>query len=102
MSHTPGEWKYLGPTGDGKRQLVESTNGDSWERCSVEVDSDDCDYDMAVANARLIAASPKLLEACERTLEILDAWGPERRGHTLELLHERLTAAIAAATKENE
>lgn len=43
-------------------------------------------------------AVPKLLEACKRTKEILDAWGPERRGHTLELLHERLTDALTTAT----
>lgn len=49
-------------------------------------------------DATLISAAPELFAACNRTLEILDAWGPERRGDSLERLHERLTAAIAKAT----
>lgn len=70
--HTPGPWKHVGQTGDGKRQLVESANDDSWERCSAEIDSDDCDHDMAIANARLIAAAPELLDALEGLLDARD------------------------------
>lgn len=36
----------------------------------------------------------KLRGAVERTKEILDSWGPERWGHTLELLHARCAAAL--------
>lgn len=46
---------------------------------------------------RMLHAAPGLLKACIRTKEILDAWGPGRRGHTLELLHGQLSEAIAKA-----
>lgn len=53
------------------------------------------------ANAAFIVracnAHDELVAALERTLEILDAWGPERRGDTLERLHERITAALSKA-----
>lgn len=49
-------------------------------------------YDRAQA---AIAENAALRAACERTKEILDAWGPERRGDTLERLYERITAALA-------
>lgn len=63
---TPGPWKITGKTGDGKRIFVESNmERDNWECLRCEVDSDDCDSDMAMANARLIAASPDLLAACK-------------------------------------
>ena len=60
-THTPGPWNYE-RSGDGKRisvglGLVEGPNGYD----VAEVYSDDCDGDVAMANARLIAASPDLL-----------------------------------------
>jgi diketogulonate reductase-like aldo/keto reductase len=55
------------------------------------------DPETCKARAHLLSASPDLLDACVRTKAILDGWGPGRRGHTLELLHGRLTAAIAKA-----
>lgn len=65
--HTPGPWRVVGESGDSKRIYVESDmERDNWECLRCEVDSDDCDYDMAHANARLIAAAPQLLAACER------------------------------------
>lgn len=59
--HTPGPWPMV-PTGDGKRieigpGLVEGPNG--YE--VAEVYSDDCPWELAEANARLIAAAPELL-----------------------------------------
>ena len=66
--HTPGPWDY-DPTGDDKRicvgiGLVDGPNGYD----VAEVYSDDCDPDEALANARLIAAAPDLLEALEGLL----------------------------------
>ena len=69
---TPGPWKITGKTGDGKRIFVESDmERDSWECLQCEVDSDDCDSDMAMANARLIAAATDLLAACKAALQEL-------------------------------
>ncbi len=53
-----------------------------------------------IVEARKLAAALDLYAACKRTLEILDAWGPERRGDTLERLHERIKAALAKADGE--
>ena len=68
--HTPGPWSLLKSSGDGKRQYVTSSCGDYFLDLRCEVDSDDRDYDTAIANARLIAAAPDLLAACE-TIEQL-------------------------------
>lgn len=62
--HTPGPWKHIRRTGDGKRIRVESHLDGTWERMTCDVDSDDCCSDTAMANARLIAAAPDLLQAC--------------------------------------
>ncbi len=71
VTHTPGPWP-MQPTGDGKRivigrGLVEGPNG--YE--VAEVYSDDCPYDLAEANARLIAAAPDLLAALKDAERIL-------------------------------
>lgn len=64
--HTPGPWLHSGETGDGKIQFVESDQEkDNWNCLRAEIESDDCNYEMAVANARLIAAAPELLAACK-------------------------------------
>lgn len=41
-----------------------------------------------------------LTNACQATKDILEKWGPERWGSTLELLHEKLTTALAKARGE--
>lgn len=46
----------------------------------------------------MLAAAPDLLACCIRAKEILDQWGPERWGDTLQRLHERLDKAIKKAT----
>ncbi|KKN09845.1 hypothetical protein LCGC14_1042480 [marine sediment metagenome] len=59
MSHTPGPWKavrlthgwIIGPQPDGVCTIHNNTNGSG--------------FDQKTANARLIAAAPDLLEACE-------------------------------------
>lgn len=69
--HTPGPWTLAGPTGDHKRIIV-CNDYDGWHSLDVEVDSDDCDYDTAMANAKLIAAAPELLDACQAVVKALD------------------------------
>jgi hypothetical protein len=60
---TLGPWFYKGETGDGKVQFVESDQTkDNWNCLRAEIESDDCNYEMAIANARLISACPELFE----------------------------------------
>ena len=100
-THTPGPWTYKGKSGDGKRQFVESDmKRDSWDCCRVEVDSDDCNYDMAVANARLIAAAPDLLSACESALRFHDAFSTHTAPRLLQACADKLRAALAKARGE--
>lgn len=65
--HTPGEWKQKG-------RLIYSENGMVCELSEprkteyirhYRVALDSPDHEEAMANARLIAAAPELLEACE-------------------------------------
>lgn len=62
--HTPGPWKIyskgMSYVTDSKDNLICDTFKDT-----------DCDFEMAVANARLIAASPDLLEACENAVKFM-------------------------------
>ncbi len=82
FKYTPGPWKHTGEPGDGKRQFVESDqNKDNWNCLRCEVDSDDCNYDMAVANARLIAAAPELLEELKNALYYLTDNDPTMWAH---------------------
>ena len=69
--HTPGPWMLDGDSGDGKRQFVKDCGNDTWNRCAVEIDSDDCDSTMAKANARLIAAAPTLLAQRNALVQML-------------------------------
>lgn len=63
--HTEGPWEVVGFSGDKKCIFVESDQDrDNWNCLRCEVESDDCDPDMAMANAMLIAAAPDLLAVC--------------------------------------
>jgi hypothetical protein len=62
--------------------------------CSVDPMRDDISKEERNANMRLIAAAPDLLSCVEATMRILDGWGPEQRGHTLELLHQKLSKTL--------
>lgn len=88
-AHTPAPWP-MEWTGDGKRivigkGLVEGPNG--YE--VAEVYSDDCPREVAEANARLIAASPTMLEALKHLDELAMLTTEQTR---------MVRAAIAAAT----
>ena len=75
---TPGPWCISGKTGAGLRIFVESDlKKDNWDCCRVEVISDDCNYEMAEANARLIAAAPDLYAACEAVHAMLSGRWPD-------------------------
>jgi len=66
--HTPGPWE-IEPYKDWDKEITVSANGDGWHRLGCMVDCDDCDTETAKANARLIAAAPKLLEALKAIVE---------------------------------
>lgn len=76
--HTPAPWS-LRKSGDGKAIWIDN-QGDGWHRMSCEVDSDDCDYDTAMANALLIAAAPDLLAACKLAKQRFDQLGMDWLG----------------------
>lgn len=88
VKHTPGPWITFQPRGDGSVPV--RTGGLGLTICYVH-DGAICD---AIANARLIAAAPELLEVAQ---EILD------RGYVSESIpeerddHLALKAAIARA-----
>lgn len=76
--HTPGPWELIGTTLIGKTgphsgavAIIASptckTSGDA-----KEADCDDPRWDEAMANARLIAAAPELLEACKAAKKYLE------------------------------
>jgi hypothetical protein len=58
MPHTPGPWK-------NDEDIVDSCEGNDEQPIAV------CKGPDAIANARLIAASPDLLAACEKALQTL-------------------------------
>ena len=60
MTYTPGPWNYAGPSDIGRDTYSIYGNGPLAHTAGPS------DYgDAAEANARLIAAAPELLEACE-------------------------------------
>lgn len=92
MTHTPGPW----------------TAAALFVRCKKSIDGFDfypavakvrekaefIDYEEALANARLLAAAPELLEALQETVTLLKALPAH------DLLIGRAVAAIAKATGE--
>lgn len=69
--HTPGPW-IIDPESHWDKEIVIRQDADSWHRLRCDVDYDDCDPDTAIANARLIAASPCVLKALERLLAVCE------------------------------
>lgn len=100
--HTPGPWHVVAPNGDNMIRVhtpYKTTNEQNVPICTLIADSRES-VD-SKANARLIAASPMLLEVCKMMLERLEdsktakLWeSPEE--HTLEI--EIYRKAIAKAT----
>jgi hypothetical protein len=87
--YTPGPW-HTGSDEDGDIvygpdcELVASAAGDG-------------DAEAEVANARLIAAAPELLWACETALRALEFQGNGPRPHVSEAEWDEIAAAIAKA-----
>lgn len=104
---TPGPWP-LTRSGDGKRYvvgdgLVEADPGKANGYEIAEVYSDDCDGDLAEANARLISAAPELYEALEAEFADLEQdirWAMDSDLDALIKRRERAEAALAKARGE--
>lgn len=103
--HTPGPWKAINTEGPwiagGDSGTVEAVTPDGRyvrrEVCSFYLDTDE-DLQEDLANARLIAAAPLLLEACEEAHGWLDSMGDAGECPHSAYLAGKLKAAIAAAT----
>ena len=115
QAHTPGPWSvdldYV--SRDGRASI----NSEGWialARVVVRMEGDETTCEDGIANARLIAAAPDLLEALEAAIAMLDAlkaesgrdieWGEEdpfRMGEWFESQEltamENMRAAIAKA-----
>lgn len=72
--HTPGPW-IMEPRQPGQKTIRITSPGtnDYFVTLHCEIDCDDVDHDVAIANAKLIAAAPDLAEACRKVLEFHDA-----------------------------
>ena len=111
--HTPKDW-YIEP-GDYNSLFVSTTDNGSVVICHVfsnDVFDNPMPQEMVRANARLIAAAPALLEACEAITNcsytqmgpILDAETkePYRLVSVSPQLFRKLLAAISLAKEEND
>jgi hypothetical protein len=96
--HTPGPWKHW-PKRD--RPLVTSEDGKTPICRTISDDAggpaDAPPYHQAEANARLIAAAPDLLAACEEalTLPLEEALGLSGGHYVARLLREAIAKAKA-------
>jgi len=96
MKHTPAPWKfYTSPQPNGC-PIVGTYNGLMVAMLAHSINEKD-QKETAIANARLIAAAPELLEALEMAIQIGDQCS---RGFLAEF-HAKAKAAIAKAKGES-
>lgn len=86
--HTPGPWKYFPNVGPTKVLIVEEDGSTVVELSTRVRDS------RLIANARLIAAAPELLEACKAGLHYLNT---HEGGWETPIARDEMNAAIAKA-----
>lgn len=89
--HTPGPW-HTGAE-DIAPCIVYGTNG--FAICNAVIHHGKHSESESIANARLIAAAPELLEACHKARALLAGSIPEEDQRIVE---DSLRAAIAKAT----
>ena len=70
MSHTPGPWE-LAHEQHSRYCHVNSVDWGMFASVVVRMQGMDCDCPEGLANARLIAAAPELLEAAEKALHYM-------------------------------
>lgn len=96
MSRTPGPWRIHGqPT----QARIVGPSGEAVAACRAKY-NDTESYATRDANARLIAATPKVLKAALRLSRSLHAW--ERRDGTLPAAIDRAWSELTAAIEEAE
>lgn len=92
--HTPGPWKF-----NGWQRVFSFESGEEEE---VIIKDDICHVygESPEANARLIAAAPELLDACERALETIEyLWSGKYASRLYDNeTKKRIQAVIAKAT----
>ena len=100
MKHTPGPWEVSGAgtfvklRADNKA-ICRMNHGGVWEWATEKGSIED------QANAQLIAAAPKLLEACETALHALNHMTTREFGNGKDHpIRYNLKQVIAEATKE--
>jgi len=92
--HTPGPWVISGDeinTADGQTKIAEVIGGDG-RRFQDEEDNTEC-----LADARLIAAAPDLLEALEAAMELGAYRGDRMPLKAVKPIFVRMEAAINKA-----
>lgn len=100
---TPGPWEIVRvhgvPIGVGKRRNSAGIFTDCFTAIGNTLSKNDRDADLPVieANARLIAAAPDLLEACQA---ILDRHNYQGTGEPWPELADKVRAAVYKATGE--
>jgi hypothetical protein len=67
VEFTSGPWP-MQPVRRGDKEIFIDADGDGWNRLGCEVTRDDCDTETALANARLIVASPDGHELISRAV----------------------------------
>lgn len=91
--HTPGPW-LIGKRSPGGYSLINADGWQSLARVVTVMEGDNRPFAEGVANARLIAAAPDLLEALK---ELLDQ---DEHGEDEIWVRNKARAAIAKATGE--
>jgi hypothetical protein len=70
--HTPGPWSISRKSPHSHRAWIGAVGWGKFARVVVRMDGSARDCEDGLANARLIAAAPDLLEACEAALAAFD------------------------------
>lgn len=100
MTHTPGSWTSPIPKSDvGAPNSYEFTHPDGAYLFRVDFEPEMWEREI-VSNARLIAASPRLLEACERALTFIMSLPYEPSNATSTRVQDALVDALTLAKGE--
>jgi len=105
VKHTPTPWNLLPHEPGDKVRWIEA--GDKWDGVRIEVERDDCDKEIADANAELIVRAVNAHDALVAALRLAEEemcratfkGPPDRKG--LNYAIDKARAALAASRKPN-